>query len=119
MVVSSERPRIPSETVRPNSPVNKCVRTSEVLGVLVMDQRSEVATVVEDHVERLVAREGSQGLLNAPEVLLLGLPLPREDRDASSSDTTMSTISNYDPVALHRILLTLQLRGPGWRRCSV
>ncbi len=58
----------------------------EVLRVLVVNESREIATVIENHVEGLVAREGSQGLLNAPLVLLLGLALPGEDRNARGCD---------------------------------
>lgn len=51
-----------------------------------MNKGSEIAAVVEDHVQRLAAREGSKGLFNAPLVLLLGLTLPGKDGDAGSSD---------------------------------
>ena len=45
------------------------------LGVLVVDVVGEVTAVVKDHVEGLAIGE-EDGLLNAPDVLLVGLSLP-------------------------------------------
>lgn len=45
------------------------------LGVLLVDDVGEVTTVVEDHVEGLTVGE-LEGLLNAPDELLIGLTLP-------------------------------------------
>lgn len=50
----------------------------EHLGVLGVNEGSQVTTVVEDQVELLVILEGEQLLLKAPLVLLLGLTLPGE-----------------------------------------
>jgi hypothetical protein len=47
--------------------------------------RKESNTVVEDHVERLAVLEGKERLLNAPDVLLVGLALPGKHRDARGS----------------------------------
>ena len=52
-----------------------------------MNEGGEVTTVVQDHVEGLAVGEGGKGLLNAPQVLLLGLTLPGEDWDTGRSDT--------------------------------
>jgi len=43
----------------------------------------KITTVVEDHVGGSSIGESVDGLLNAPEVLLLGLSLPGEDGDAA------------------------------------
>lgn len=51
-----------------------------------MYEGSEVTTVVEDHVQRLAAREGSESLFDAPLVFLFSLTLPGKDGDAGSSD---------------------------------
>ena len=64
----------------------------EVLGVLLVDKAGEITSVVEDHVEGLVAGEGAERLLDAPEVLLLGLALPCEDGDTSRSDANRNPI---------------------------
>ncbi len=61
-------------------------RTLEVLGELGVHKGGKVATVVEDHVERLATGEASDGLLNAPLVFLIGLSFPGEDGDARGSD---------------------------------
>lgn len=60
--------------------------TSEVLRVLVVNEGREVSTIVKNHVQGLVAGEGSQSLLNAPQVLFLGLALPCEHRNTCCRD---------------------------------
>lgn len=62
----------------------------KVLRVLVVDEASEVTSVIEDHVEGLVAGEGAECLVDAPEVLLLSLALPGKDGDASRSDANQT-----------------------------
>jgi hypothetical protein len=62
------------------------VDTREVLGVLLVDNVGEIASIVEDHVQGLAAGEAGNGLLNTPGVLLLSLALPCEDGDTSRSD---------------------------------
>jgi hypothetical protein len=52
-----------------------------------VDDGGQVATIIENHVQGLSPSEASDGLLNAPVVLLLCLPLPRKDRDTGGSDT--------------------------------
>ena len=54
----------------------------DVLGELLVDKVGEVTTIVEDHVQGLAIGE-DEGLLNAPDVLLIGLSLPGVDRDAA------------------------------------
>ena len=51
-----------------------------------MNDVGQVTTIVQDHVQGLVVLEASDGLLNAPVVLVLGLALPGKDGDASGSD---------------------------------
>jgi len=60
--------------------------TLEDLGVLLVGESGEISSVVEDHVEALSVREALDGLLHAPNVLLLGLSLPGEDGDAGGGD---------------------------------
>ena len=67
-------------------------RTLEVLGELLVDDGGEVTSVVEDHVKGLATREASDGLLDAPVVLLLSFTLPGEDGDTSSSDAIFSSV---------------------------
>jgi len=50
----------------------------EHVGVLVVDERGKVTTVVEDEVEGLAGGEGGELLLQTPVVLLLALSFPRE-----------------------------------------
>ena len=78
--VYGEGGKIPSDD-------NKAIQhTSQVLRVLVVDEGGEVTAIIEDHVEGLGVGESIQSLLNAPQILLLGLALPSEDGDASCGD---------------------------------
>ena len=60
--------------------------TIEELWVFFVNVGGEVTTVVEDQVQRLATGETLDGLVNTPGVLLLGLTLPGENRNASSGD---------------------------------
>ena len=71
----------------------------ELFRVLGVDERSQVTTVVEDEVELLAILEGSELLVQAPVVLLLGLTLPGEDRDTGSSDSSGSVVLSGEDVA--------------------
>jgi hypothetical protein len=75
----------------------------EHLGVLLVDKGSEVTTIVEDQVQALAVLEGSELLLEAPLVLLLGLALPREDGNAGSGNGSGGVVLGGEDVA----------RGPG------
>ena len=72
--------------------------TSEHLGVLVVDEVGQVASVVEDHVE-LLSVGPDEGLVNAPEVLLLGLTLPGIDGNTRGSDSGGSWVLSGEDVA--------------------
>ena len=61
--------------------------TLQVLWELLVNHVGEITSIVEDHVEGFAFREGSQGLLDAPEVLLFGLTLPGKDGHASGGDS--------------------------------
>ena len=50
----------------------------DVLGELLVDKVGEVTSIIEDHVQGLAIGE-DEGLLNAPHVFLVRLPLPRVD----------------------------------------
>ena len=65
----------------------------KVLGVLLVDEVGEVTTVVEDHVEGLAVRE-DEGLLNAPDVLLVCLSLPGVDWDTAGGHGSCGVILN-------------------------
>jgi hypothetical protein len=75
------------------------VAVLEHLRVLLVDEGSEVTTVVEDQVQRLAVLEGSKLLLEAPLVLLLGLALPGEDGDTSSGNGSGSVVLGGEDVA--------------------
>lgn len=65
--------------------------TGEVLGVFLMDDSREIASIVEDHVEGLSTLESSDGLLDAPLVFLLSLALPGEDGHTGSSNAILGS----------------------------
>jgi hypothetical protein len=75
------------------------VAVLEHLGVLLVDQGSEVAAVVEDQVQVLAVLEGSELLLEAPLVLLLGLALPREDGHAGGGNGSGGVVLGGEDVA--------------------
>lgn len=75
------------------------VAVLEHLRVLLVDKGSEVTTVVEDQVEVLAILEGSELLLQAPVVLLLGLALPGKDRYAGSSNGSSGVVLGGEDVA--------------------
>ena len=50
-----------------------------------MDEVGEISSVVKDHVQGFAVGE-DEGLLDAPDVLLVGLALPGVDWDTDSSD---------------------------------
>lgn len=64
-----------------------------------MDERGEVTSVVEDEVEGLALGEGGKGLLNAPEVLLLGLALPGVDGDTGGGNGGSGVVLGREDVA--------------------
>lgn len=79
------------------------VAVLEHLGVLLVDEGSQVTAVVKDDVETLVILEGSELLLQAPVVLLLGLALPGEDGDTGGGNGSGGVVLGGEDVA----------RGPG------
>lgn len=75
------------------------VAVLEHLGVLLVDEGGQVTTVVEDQVQLLVVLEGEELLLKAPLVLLLGLALPCEDRDARGGNGSGGVVLGGEDVA--------------------
>jgi hypothetical protein len=75
------------------------VAVLEHLGVLLVDEGSKVAAVVEDQVEVLAVLEGSELLLEAPLVLLLGLALPREDGHTGGGNGSGGVVLGGEDVA--------------------
>jgi hypothetical protein len=59
---------------------------------------SKIAAIVEDQVWVLTIGEGIEGLFYAPDILLLGLTLPGEDRDASGSNRGSSMVLSGEDV---------------------
>ncbi len=51
-----------------------------------MDNAGEITTIIEDHVQRLSSREGSESLFDTPIVLFLGFTFPGENRHAGGRD---------------------------------
>merc|ERR1719500_1280867 len=70
----------------------------DVLGELLMDKVGEISSVVEDHVQWLAIGE-DEGLLDAPDVLLVGLPLPGVDGHTDSGDGGGGVILGGEDVA--------------------
>ena len=68
-------------------------------GVLVVYERGEITTIVEDEVERLARRERLELLLQAPVVLLFRLTLPGEDWGATSGNGSCGVILGGEDVA--------------------
>lgn len=75
------------------------VAVLEHLRVLLVDEGGQVTAVVEDQVQLLVILEGEQLLLKAPLVLLLGLALPCEDRDAGGGNGGSGVVLGGEDVA--------------------
>lgn len=69
------------------------------LWVFLVNEGSEITTVIKDHVEGLSVLEGLQLLLNAPEVLLLGLTLPGEDWDTCGCNGSGGVVLGREDVA--------------------
>jgi len=79
--------------------LGKTVTVLQKLGVLLVDESGKITTIIEDKVELLAILESVELLLNAPDVLLLGLTLPGEDRDASSGNSSGSVVLGGENVA--------------------
>jgi len=71
--------------------------SSEELRVLGVDQVGEVTSIIEDHVQGTLSEE--DGLLNAPDVLLLSLSLPGIDGDTGGSDGSGGVVLGGEDVA--------------------
>ena len=71
--------------------------TLQHLRVFEMDNVSEVAPIIKDHIEGLSIRP-CQSLLNTPEVLLLGFTLPGKDSNASFCHGSSSMILGREYV---------------------
>jgi hypothetical protein len=75
------------------------VAVLEHLGVLAVDERSQVTAVVENEVQALAVLEGGELLFQAPVVLLLRLALPGEDGDARRGNGGSSVVLGGENVA--------------------
>jgi hypothetical protein len=60
---------------------------------------SQVSSIVEDHVQLLAIGERGKRLLNAPDVLLLSLALPGENRNACGGDSSSGMVLSGENVA--------------------
>ena len=67
--------------------------------MVLVDEGGEVTTVVEDQVGALAVLEGEELLLQAPEVLLVGLTLPGEDGDTGLGDGGSGVVLGGEDVA--------------------
>jgi len=68
------------------------------MGVFGVDEIGQVAAIVEDHVEWLTVGE-EDGLLDAPDVLLVGLALPRVNGNSSFGDGRGGVVLGGEDVA--------------------
>ena len=66
--------------------------------VIVVNAGGEVTAVVEDQVQRFPVIETFDGLVDTPEVFLLGLTLPGEDGDTSSGNCCCSMVLGGEDV---------------------
>jgi hypothetical protein len=60
--------------------------TGEVLGVLLVDEVGQIASIIEDHIKGFATRESGNGLIDTPEVFFLSLALPGEDGNTRGGD---------------------------------
>ncbi len=92
VVVSSETPRIPIvHEVRLRSGKAEALSvTGEVLGVFLMDDSREIASIVEDHVKRLSILETRQWSVGCTIGISSSVsPLPGEDGHTGSSNAIL------------------------------
>ena len=66
-----------------------CSLTFQELRVFFMNERCQVPSIIQDHVQRLISWERRDGLIYTPLVLFLSFPFPSEDGNASSSDSIL------------------------------
>lgn len=71
-----------------------------------MDEVSEVASVIENHVQCIATLETGNSLLNTPDIFFLSLAFPGKDRDTGSSDAVQLVIMIH--VKRHAKWLTLR-----------
>ena len=74
------------------------VLACQEVGESLVHGSSEISSVVHNHVQWLAIRE-HQGLLNAPDVLLVCLSLPGIDRDATGSNGSGGIVVSGEDVS--------------------
>jgi hypothetical protein len=80
------------------------------LGVLVVNKGGKVSSVVEDHVASLAVGEALNGLVHAPDGLLLGLTLPGEDGDTGGSDGSGGLVLGGEDLCEAKVVSTVRSR---------
>jgi len=70
----------------------------EELWVFLVNVGGEVTTIIENQVQRLATGEALDGLINTPDVFLLGLTLPGEDGDAGGGNGGCGVILGGEDV---------------------
>ena len=78
-----------------------------------MDKVGEISSVVKDHVQGLAVGE-DEGLLDAPDVLLVSLALPGVHWDSTGSHGGSGVILNIIKLMKDK---QVTKTSPGWRRC--
>ena len=64
-----------------------------------MNDRRQVTTIIQNHVQRLTVRERGQSLFYAPVVLLLGLALPGKDGHTGGGNGGGGVVLGAEDVA--------------------
>ena len=80
-----------------------------------MHSSSQISTIVHNHVEWLTVWE-HQGLLNAPDVLLVCLALPGIHRDAAGSNGSSSIVVSGKDVSRAELDLHGSAHRDVWQR---
>jgi hypothetical protein len=60
-----------------------------------MDQGSQVASIIKDHVQRFTAFEAGNSLLDTPSIFFFSFTFPREDWNTSRSNTTITKNTQF------------------------
>lgn len=93
------------------------VPTLEILRVLLVNYRCQIAAVIQDHVEGLSTGKGCEGLFDAPVVFLVSFAFPGKHRNAGGGDATQTCLRK-DRRNERQARLTLPQHGLEWKKYS-